>query len=617
MPQYVAIINENDNPYLSVYPWDTQTGFGVRSSVDIGFRPPTDVKISPDAAVVGIAHRNSPWISVYPIGPSGIGTKYADPAQLANGATRATGIDFNSDGSVVAISFDEASPYVIAYPWDNSSGFGAKYANPSSLAGYLFSTVRELKFSPDDSAIAFNTDVSPITHVYAWSNQSGFGTKYAGPSSAISGAGLCIDFSPDGQAIAIGTNQDLFVYSWSSQSGFGAKYTNPASLLSDQGVFGVKFGRDGQSITVATAYGVFSYEWSSATGFGTKYADPINLTSGTAYGIDYSIDNDAIAIAHENLPLITVFPWSNASGFGTKYSNPSVLPNPFGAGLEVSFGSTPQISEFDVIGSFDSVLGNIQSFLYLGINLEVRAQIDGPLSTQIESLANSEPSINFAANSVLGDINSIISADPSIILELPSLLPTIQSVAFHDFTGQLGDATTYYVMDLIGPGGTTRVPISSWQATLQTGQSNYVQCVVPAAQAYASAIAAADEFVISRLVSAPGVGDLAYEMATAPVQTATFDQGPSRYTCTLSGYSPGFAVEEDPSPAYHRTLQDIRSISVSTVGEISGGVRVRCSIDWLLRPGMLAILGNRTFIVAYINYYVGNNDAYMDVGERA
>lgn len=196
--------------------------------------------------------------------------------------------------------------------------------------------------------------------------------------------------------------------------------------------------------------------------------------------------------------------------------------------------------------------------------------------------------------------------------DIPSPLGSSTPLLFHDFTGQLGDATTYYVMDLTGPSGTTRVPISSWQATLQVGQSNYVQCVVPAVQAYASAIEAADAFVISRLVSVPGVGDLTYEMAAAPVQTATFDQGPSRYTCTLSGYNSGFAPDEDPSSAYDRTLQNIRSVSIS-----QSGVRVRCSIDWLLRPAMRVTAGARTFIVAYINYYVGNNDAYMDVGERA
>lgn len=236
------------------------------------------------------------------------------------------------------------------------------------------------------------------------------------------------------------------------------------------------------------------------------------------------------------------------------------------------------------------------------------ASVPGPLGA--EMIVAQQWAGLASAPSMLGESNTLAWHLFGKI-NAPSPLGAATPLAFHDFTGVLGDATTYYVMDLIGPSGTTRVPISSWQATLQAGLSNYVQCVVPAVQAYASAINAATQFVVSRLISVPGLGDLTYEMARAPVQTATFDQGPSRYTCTLSGYSTGFAPDEDPSAAYNRTLQDIRNISIN-----QGGVRVRCSIDWLLRPSMRVTAGSNTFIVSFINYYVSNNDAYMDVGER-
>jgi hypothetical protein len=196
---------------------------------------------------------------------------------------------------------------------------------------------------------------------------------------------------------------------------------------------------------------------------------------------------------------------------------------------------------------------------------------------------------------------------------VPSPLGAATPLAFHNFTGQLGDAITYYVMDLTTPGGTVRVPISSWQATLQTGLSNYVQCVVPAVSAYVSAINSATQFKISRLVDVPGLAaPLTYEMATAPVQTTTFDQGPFRYTCTISGYSSGFAPNETPPAAYNRIMQGIRSISIN-----QGGTRVRCSIDWLLRPSQRVFASSEEFVVSYINYYVGDGDAYMEVGERA
>lgn len=216
------------------------------------------------------------------------------------------------------------------------------------------------------------------------------------------------------------------------------------------------------------------------------------------------------------------------------------------------------------------------------------------------------------APSMLGDANPL-AWHLFARADVPSMLGTANPLATHDFTSVLGDAITYYVMDLTTPSTVVRVPISSWQATLQTGLSNYVQCVVPAVSAYVSAINAATQFKISRLVEVPGlVAPLTYEMASAPVQTTTFDQGPFRYTCTISGYSSGFAPNETPSAAYNRIMQGIRSISIN-----QGGTRVRCSIDWLLRPSQRVFASSEEFIVSYINYYVGENDAYMEVGERA
>lgn len=216
-----------------------------------------------------------------------------------------------------------------------------------------------------------------------------------------------------------------------------------------------------------------------------------------------------------------------------------------------------------------------------------------------------------AAASPLGSPAALGNQDPIAIVAAPSPLTGLAGYAFHDFTGVLGDEITYYVMDVIGPGGTTRIPISSWQATLQTERSNYVQCVIPSVGPYAATVSAATEFVIYRQIRL-GNSTFEYEMARAPIQTSTFDEGPYRYTCTLSGYSTGFAPDENPAAAYDRTLRNIRSISIS-----QSGIRTRCAIDWLLRPSFRVAAKDLSYIVAYINYYVGNGDAYMDVGERA
>lgn len=193
----------------------------------------------------------------------------------------------------------------------------------------------------------------------------------------------------------------------------------------------------------------------------------------------------------------------------------------------------------------------------------------------------------------------------------PGPLGSPSVIAYHDFTGRLGDVVTTYVLDLLDAEDVAvRVPISSWQATLQTEGSNYVQCVIPACAEWVETINAATQFVIYRRAELPDGSAIEYEMARSPLEQARFDRGPERYTSTISGYATGFAVDEDPDPTYDRTLTGIRSISTGQ------GTRVRCSVDWLLRPGHRAFAEDVSFIVDYINYYVPGFDAYMDAGER-
>lgn len=183
--------------------------------------------------------------------------------------------------------------------------------------------------------------------------------------------------------------------------------------------------------------------------------------------------------------------------------------------------------------------------------------------------------------------------------------------AYHDYSLQVGESVTRYVLDLVTPGGPVRVPISSWQATLQVGMSNYLQAVVPACAPWVDAIGAATEFVVLRQASRAGAVVLEQELARAPMQTPRYDRGPQRFTCTLAGYADGFAVPIEGEPQIQRTLTAVRSVSVTP-----GARRVRCAVDWLLRPGHRVTAEAEVFDAAYINYYCTGADAYMDVGER-
>lgn len=183
-----------------------------------------------------------------------------------------------------------------------------------------------------------------------------------------------------------------------------------------------------------------------------------------------------------------------------------------------------------------------------------------------------------------------------------------------DFNGAI-----QYVMDLVIDGALVRVPISSWQATQQTDQDNYVQCVVPACAPYLDQINASSEFVIScvgNLLAAYGTGQVENPLVRGPVQTVQVSRGATNQSAVISGYTDALPTIADPDPAYDRTLVGIRS--VSTYGTT---ISVRCSIDWLLRPGQRALFDSTQFVASYVNYYVtgfsNSIDAYMDVGYRS
>jgi len=170
---------------------------------------------------------------------------------------------------------------------------------------------------------------------------------------------------------------------------------------------------------------------------------------------------------------------------------------------------------------------------------------------------------------------------------------------------------TYYACEIDdGVLGVIRPPISSWQATVQSGRSSYAQAVIPAATAWVDLVearAVAGEFVIYLGVRYSDGSTQESELARAPLNDVRFDVGPINATMTISGY----AVLPPPSGALTRTLTNVRSESSS------GGFRVRADIDWFLRPGHTAVSRGTSFTVAYINYYANDSDEYMDVGERA
>lgn len=197
------------------------------------------------------------------------------------------------------------------------------------------------------------------------------------------------------------------------------------------------------------------------------------------------------------------------------------------------------------------------------------------------------------------------------VVAVPSPLAAALVLALHDFTSLIVGDRPIYVMDLTTPSGLVRAPISSWQATLQVDFANYVQCVIPACEPYIDDINAATAFTIYRRAVFQDGSFLEYVMASAPTGLTSISRGTSNYTAVISGYGAALPAVEEPPEALDRQLQDVRAIFSQP-----SGLRVRCGVDWLLRPAQRALLGATSFVVSYINYYVSDGDQYMDVGER-
>lgn len=193
----------------------------------------------------------------------------------------------------------------------------------------------------------------------------------------------------------------------------------------------------------------------------------------------------------------------------------------------------------------------------------------------------------------------------------PSLLRAkpVYLLGFQDVSESIREAGQRYILEISGD-PVLRIPISTWQATVQDAEANYIQCSIPSAEVYVDELAARAGVETFTIYGASLVDGREYKtaLASAPLGAADLYRGSYNYTGVLRGYTDPVAPT-----AGNRTALNVRTVSVS------GGnlIRVRCDIDWFLRPGNTLEVPGYSFVVNYINYYCpAGQDNYMDVGER-
>lgn len=212
---------------------------------------------------------------------TGYGTKFAGPATgLANGTQYGNGTGFNNADTVVAFTHSGATtanyPNCNAYAWSNSSGFGTKYAMPSPTqsATSVDGSSGEVNFTPSGNTIGWTTTAYPGNYTFQFTTGSGFGSRIAViPNSIAYG----LRWHPSENAIAVGFDDTgantTRVYAWSGGT-YGTEFSQPsypqASSIRGRGAW---WNPAGTGIAVAYAYGgsVSAWAWSTS-GFGTIYS---------------------------------------------------------------------------------------------------------------------------------------------------------------------------------------------------------------------------------------------------------------------------------------------------------------------------------------------------------
>lgn len=317
-------MSQTSSPFIAVYEWDNATGYGTRLS-NPGTLPGNAMYAADiHTDIVAVCGASSPYVHVYPIESGSFGTKYSNPASALPGNSYGVMFTHNKDAIIIIHS---GGAGVSAYPWDDVTGFGTKYSDPSAVGGIP----QFMDIHPDDDCVAIGTTSSPYIKVYPFNAATGLGTAYSNYSPLISVTGSP-RFSPDGSVIFVmGGANSPHAWPWSSSTGFGTKYSNPASPV-NQGahVFGVS--RSGtvvfcRGLSVNPAEYVAAYAWSNGSGWGSKFTTVPSPPHNLPYVTIINSDDSKLFLGMSSGPNYTYcYNWSNSTGFGSLISAPASPP---------------------------------------------------------------------------------------------------------------------------------------------------------------------------------------------------------------------------------------------------------------------------------------------------
>ena len=206
MPQVQDILVGNTTTeYIYVYTWVSGTGFGTRLSGapvtptgaigDISFGQDCVFYTQASTTIGPQAHTYTPNV--------GFGTKFSNvsPA-FSNTGTAYNGLSA-TDKDVFASG--AASPFIAAWPFSSSTGYGTKYPNPATaLPSVAFDIEVTKENGNNDYFVAVanaSTSSTAGVNLYYFYTGVGFGTKIANPATLPPTLGTGISYKRNGTGV--------------------------------------------------------------------------------------------------------------------------------------------------------------------------------------------------------------------------------------------------------------------------------------------------------------------------------------------------------------------------------------------------------------------------------
>lgn len=227
------------SPGISGYNWTDSSGFGTKyadptQTVSSG-RGVSDSQVTSSPYLFYGGSTSSTYINAMSfVSGSGFGTKATNPSTMPSGVVLKTA--YSSITAVLYCAVGTLSNQLTAYNW-NGTSYGTKFTDAASVP--IGCNVLWCDVSPKGDYVIATCTSSPFVLAYSFNTSTGFGSKLTDPTTAVPSTnivigntnGLCTKFSKNGSQIGVTFPSSPYIYTYSfSSSGIGAKYTDPSTI---------------------------------------------------------------------------------------------------------------------------------------------------------------------------------------------------------------------------------------------------------------------------------------------------------------------------------------------------------------------------------------------------